>query len=71
MLIEGLSINPSDVEIINIVIGGWNNYVKETNKLNGLLKLKVEQLKAVGIRPVLVSLFVLLFAVESLTVIVI
>lgn len=56
MLIEGLNKNPSDVEIINIVIGGWNNYVKETNKLNGLLKLKVEQSKAVGFRPVLVSL---------------
>lgn len=57
MLIEGLSINPSDVEIINIVVGGWNSFVRDTNKLNGLIKLKVEQLKIVGLRPVLVSLF--------------
>lgn len=64
MLIQGLSMNTSDVEIVNIIVGGWNNYVRDTNKLGGLLKLKIEQSKIVGFRPVLVS-FHLLVAVKS------
>lgn len=55
MLLEGLDINPKDVDIINFVIGGWNNYVRDTQKLNGLIKLKIEQSKIMGFRPMLVS----------------
>lgn len=56
MLIDGITVNSSDVEIINIVMGGWNNYVRDSNKLHGLIKLKVEQSKLLGFQPVLVSL---------------
>lgn len=59
MLVGGLDIDATDVEILNIIVGGWNNYVRDTPKLNGFMRQKIEQSKILGLRPVLVSIDVL------------
>ncbi|KAJ6636950.1 FAST kinase domain-containing protein 5, mitochondrial [Pseudolycoriella hygida] len=57
MLIKGIDASPSDVEAINIIIGGWNHFVRHTNKLTGPLKLKLEQSKLLGLQPILIPWF--------------
>lgn len=55
MLVEGLDTDAENVEIVSIIAGGWNNYIRDTQKLNGYAKQKIEQSKIIGLRPVLVS----------------
>lgn len=47
--------NRDDLEIVNFVIGGRNNFVRNEDRPTGLLRLKLEQSRLVGFRPILVS----------------
>ncbi|XP_037027452.1 uncharacterized protein LOC119068111 [Bradysia coprophila] len=54
MLVDGLNTEAANVEIFNIIVGGWNSYVRDTPKLNGFMRQKIEQSKLLGLRPVLI-----------------
>jgi hypothetical protein len=41
-----------DYELVTVIIGGWNLLIRNTGKLTGGLELKVNQLKLIGHRPV-------------------
>lgn len=43
------------IVLVNIIIGGWNNYVRNLNKLTGLINLKQDQSRKIGFVPVMVS----------------
>lgn len=38
-----------------IVIGGWNNVVRDKNRNTGLLDMKIQQLKLLGHKHIIVS----------------
>lgn len=51
-------IDHTNVRLISIVVGGWNNFVRgQNNRCTGHLKLKLEQLSLLGYYPVLISWF--------------
>ncbi|XP_059618560.1 uncharacterized protein LOC132263026 [Phlebotomus argentipes] len=43
-----------DLEIFSIVVGGWNILVRNNNSLTGQLRLKLEQLRLIGLHPVMI-----------------
>jgi hypothetical protein len=43
--------------MVAMVVGGWNFFVRDTEKLTGVLKMKMEQLKLVGYEPILIEWF--------------
>lgn len=45
------------IELINLIIGGWNNYVRNQDRLTGLLAMKQKQSKLIGFTPIVVSYF--------------
>lgn len=53
MVLKGL--DTTNVEIFNIIVGGWAHYNRDTDKMNGLTMQKIEQSKILGLRPVVVS----------------
>ncbi|KAG4073306.1 hypothetical protein HA402_002651 [Bradysia odoriphaga] len=53
MLVDGLDTDAADVEIINVIVGG---YIRGTEKMDGLNKQKIEQAKMLGLRPVFIPL---------------
>lgn len=60
LLLNGLP-DEEHLEMINIIIGGWNNYVRNQDRLTGLLSFKMEQSKLIGFNPIMVSLIVFYF----------
>ncbi|KAG4074790.1 hypothetical protein HA402_006429 [Bradysia odoriphaga] len=54
MLVEGLNTEAANVEIFNVIVGGWNSYIRDTPKLNGFMRQKIEQSKTIGLCPVLI-----------------
>lgn len=55
-LLKGCA-NSDALEIVSFVIGGRNNFVRNEDRPTGLLRLKLEQSRLVGFRPILVSDF--------------
>lgn len=53
MLLKGLP-DEKHIEMINIIVGGWNNYVRNQDRLTGLLSFKMEQSKLIGFKPIMV-----------------
>lgn len=41
-------------QMIAIVVGGWNFFVRDTEIPTGVLRMKIDQLKLVGYKPVLI-----------------
>lgn len=56
MLVNNLDLDKSNVEVIHLIAGARNCYVRDTYKLNGLTKMKIDQSKVVGFQPALVIL---------------
>lgn len=46
-----------DLEVVNFVIGGRNNFVRHQDRPTGLMKMKLDQSRMMGLRPILVSYF--------------
>lgn len=42
------------LRMVSIVIGGWNFYLRDSEKPTGSLRMKLEQLKLIGYIPVLI-----------------
>lgn len=42
------------LRLFAIVVGGWNFYLRDTQKPTGSLKMKLEQLRLIGYNPVLI-----------------
>ncbi|XP_037049478.1 uncharacterized protein LOC119083781 [Bradysia coprophila] len=57
MLVDGLDTDAADVEIVNVIVGGWSSYIRGTEKVNGFNRQKIEQAKMLGLRPVLIPWF--------------
>lgn len=55
LLLNGLP-DVEHFEMINLIVGGWNNYVRNQDRLTGLLNFKMEQSKLIGFKPIMVSL---------------
>lgn len=55
MVLKGL--DTTNVEIFNIIVGGWAHYNRDTDKMNGLTMQKIEQSKILGLRPVVIPWF--------------
>ena len=47
----------TDVATIAVVIVGWNNVVKDKQRFTGLFEMKLKQLRMLGHKPILVSIF--------------
>lgn len=45
----------ADVDTVAVVIVGWNNVVKDKQRLTGLFEMKLKQLRMLGLKPVPVS----------------
>lgn len=41
-------------EMVAVVLGGWNFYVRDTKKPTGGLRMKMEQLEMIGYKPILI-----------------
>lgn len=46
--------NMSTTVLISIVIGGWNSFVRDTDKPTGIFKMKMKQLEMIGYKVILV-----------------
>lgn len=46
-----------DIVLINLIVGGWNNYVRNQQRLTGLIEQKRIQSRLVGLVPVVVPWF--------------
>lgn len=44
----------NEVKLVAVVVGGWNLYMRNTNRPTGLLKQKIEQLEACGYDVILI-----------------
>lgn len=44
-----------DLELINFIVGSWNNFEQNMGKPTGPLKLKIKQSKLIGFHPIMVS----------------
>lgn len=40
--------------MINLIVGGWNNYVRDTPRLTGLIAQKLVQSRLIGMQPLVV-----------------
>ncbi|GAB0087180.1 uncharacterized protein DMENIID0001_014600 [Sergentomyia squamirostris] len=46
-----------DLDVFVIVVGGWNILVRSTNTMTGQLKLKMQQLQLIGLKPIMIPWF--------------
>lgn len=54
--------NVANLEVVNFVIGGRNNFVRHQDRPTGLMKMKLDQSRLMGLRPILVSQILFVFA---------
>lgn len=54
-LILGENYKLKNMESIVVVIGGWNNFVRDQNRLTAIFQVKLEQLKLLGHKTIMIS----------------
>lgn len=42
------------IEMVAVVLGGWNFYIRDSRKPTGGLRMKIEQLEMIGYKPILI-----------------
>lgn len=48
-------LNQPNIESVAVIVAGWNNFVRDKDRITGLFQLKLKQLEILGYRTIVVS----------------